>query len=102
MSSRQEELERAAIDAHERDLSWADFWGANGAAVRAAEPWDRERFRRLVNRLLHLVASGDGSGAEPAGDAEPWEPDDAPAPDDSTTAARCLFPLRPLPGRAAP
>jgi len=94
-------LERAAIDTHRRGQSWGDFWQAHGGAVCAAEPFDRGRFRRLVAKLLALVCSGNTGGLRTLGndDAAPWQADDAPAPDDSRTAARCQIPLRPLPAR---
>jgi hypothetical protein len=93
-------LERAALAAHRRGTGWATFWQEHAQAIRQAEPWDRGRFRTLVNRLMHLVASGDGSGEQPAGDddAPPWVVDDAPGPHDSQTQAHCLLPLRALPG----
>ena len=45
--------------------------------------------QRLFAKLLHLAASGDDSGQEPAG--EPWLDDDKPeavAPSDIRTTAR--------------
>jgi len=64
-------LECAAIQAHRAGLSWGDFWTANADAIRQAEPHNRQRFQRLVRRLLALVASGDCDGQEPI-DAMPW------------------------------
>jgi hypothetical protein len=93
-------LERAALDAHRRGESWAAFWRQHEAAVRRAEPWSQEQYRRLVNRLLHLLVSGDESGMEPVGDdLEPWVRDDeASKPADVGTRARCLLPLLAIPG----
>jgi hypothetical protein len=45
--------------------------------VRQAEPINRERYHRLVGRLMHLLLTGDGDGQHPAGDPEPWVVDDA-------------------------
>ena len=94
MVGAQQHLERAAIDAYRAGQAWADFWQEWGARLLQAEPYDRGRFRRLVNRLLALVTSGDTDGMEPAG--EPWLLDDVqavPAPADVGTAARCLWPM---------
>jgi len=79
--------------------TWCDYWAAHADAVRAAEPYDRGRYRRLVNRLLSLVVSGDTAGQTALGDddAMPWELDDQPSPHDSKTQARCLLPLQPMP-----
>jgi hypothetical protein len=88
-------LERSALDFHRRGLGWSDFWAKHGEQVRQAEPWNRERYRRLYLRLMHLVVSGDTSGQFPPGDdSEPWLADDeASKPPDTITHARLLFPL---------
>ncbi len=85
-------LERAALAAHAAGHTWTTFWGQHGAAICAAEPRDRQRFARLVRRLLSLVASGDTDGQQAVGDddAMPGELDDQPSPDDTRTAAKCL------------
>jgi hypothetical protein len=84
------ELERLAIDAHHRGETWAAFWNQHGNEVKAAEPYNRQRLRRLVNRLLSLVVSGDLDGQEPPSILEPWELDDSEAnkPADTGTQAR--------------
>jgi hypothetical protein len=83
-------LERQALAAHQDGQTWATFWEQHGAAVCRAEPHNRQRFGRLVRRLLHLLTSGEESGMEPAG--EPWLDDDARpnpvSPNDTRTAAR--------------
>jgi hypothetical protein len=87
-------LERDAIRAHARGDTWATFWTEHGAAVCAAEPHSRERFQRLVRRLLSLITSGDTDGMEPAG--EPWllgEQQEPVNPSDTSTQARCLWPM---------
>jgi hypothetical protein len=87
-------LDRLALDAHRRGIGWNDFWQEHGAAVCAAEPHSRERFQRLVRRLLSLLTSGDTANVEPLDAA--WEHDDAqaePSPSDTGTQARCLWPL---------
>jgi hypothetical protein len=82
-------LERAAIRAHRRGSCWAEFWEAYGHQVRAAEPFDRGKYHRLVRRLMALLVAGNEDGAEPAGDAlEPWEREDTAKPSDVGTAAR--------------
>jgi hypothetical protein len=91
-----QELERAAVDAHRRGLPWSQFWPTVAADVIRVEPYDRNRYHKLVGRLVALVAAGDVDGAEPADDGwprpMPWELDDAPAPalvvSDSETRAR--------------
>ena len=76
-------LERHARACHARGIGWNDFWEQHGAEVCQAEPHNRQRFGRLVRRLLSLVTSGDCDGQTPIptgllwGDAEPWELDDA-------------------------
>jgi hypothetical protein len=59
-------IERAALDAHRAGDTWTMFWEQHGAEVCAAEPQDRQRFARLVRRLLSLVTSGNSSSMEPA------------------------------------
>jgi len=72
----QKTLERAAIDAHARGLSWSQFWTEHAEAVRGAEPVNVRRYHRLVAHLLHLLTTGDASGEQAIG--EPWLLDDAP------------------------
>ncbi len=94
MNMNTKQLEQLAIDAHERGLSWCDFWDTHRHAIALCEPFDRGRFHRLVRRLSHLVSCGDLDGHRPAGDPEPWELDDEgayPVVSDSETAARCLW-----------
>ncbi len=81
-------LERAALAAHRAGESWNSFWQRIGDQVRAIEPYNRPRFRRLHNRLAHLVLTGDESGMYPPGDPDslPWLGDDA-SPDDVRTVA---------------
>jgi hypothetical protein len=88
------QLEALAVDAHHRGETWAAFWQQHAERVRNAEPFSREQYRRLVNRLLHLVTSGDSAGQYPPGDdPEPWLIDDKPSPHDTITQAR----LQPIP-----
>ena len=75
------ELERAALAAHARGDRWEAFWKQHAEEVRQAEPYRHAAYRKLVNRLLSLVVSGDG-GPKPFGPttlwgSEPWEHDDA-------------------------
>ncbi len=53
-------LERRALKAHSAGQTWDEFWGRNGDHVRAAEPYDVDRFHKLERRLHHLVTCGDG------------------------------------------
>jgi hypothetical protein len=91
-------LELLAIDCHRMGSTWDLFWREHGERVRQAEPYDRGRYRRLVNRLLSLVVSGDTAGQQAISDddAMSWELDDQPSPHDSKTQARCLLPLQPM------
>jgi hypothetical protein len=63
--------------------------------VTAAEPHCRERFRKLVNRLLHILLCGDLDGQHPAGDGlQPWDRDDTKPADVGTRARLQLtFPV---------
>ena len=74
-------LERAALDAHRHGIGWTDFWQRHGVAVREAEPFNRQRYHRLVRHLLHLLASGEASGEHPVAVGllwgEEWDDDDA-------------------------
>ncbi len=88
-------LERPALQAHRRGDTWATFWQQYGQDAIALEPHHRQRFKRLTDRLLSLVTSGNLDGMEPAG--EPWLGDDVQveqAVDDTQTAARCLWPMQ--------
>jgi hypothetical protein len=60
-------LERLALAAHQAGATWDTFWEKHGAEVCRAEPHDRQRFARLVRRLVDLVGAGDAAGADPAG-----------------------------------
>ena len=92
-------LEQAAMDAHRRGDDWATFWQMYAEQVRQVEPVNRQRYRKLVNRLLHLLTTGEASGQQPIdvgmlwGQAEPWLLDDDQAepasPSDTSTAALC-------------
>ena len=89
-------LERSAPAAHRRGERWKTFWQAHAQAIRQAEPWNRQRFRRLVDRLLALVTSGDTAGMTAVGDDDlPWERDDVAQAQvlacDTQTNARCLW-----------
>jgi hypothetical protein len=73
-------LEKAAVAAHARGDRWEAFWKQHAEEVRQAEPYRHAAYRKLVNRLLSLVVSGD-SGPKPFGpamlwaDTEPWDDD---------------------------
>ncbi len=71
------DLEAAALIAHAAGQPWREFWLTVAGDVAKLKPHHRGRYRRLVERLLHLAVTGDGSGQEPPGSA-PWEQDDAP------------------------
>jgi hypothetical protein len=90
-------LERAAVAAHTRGVGWTAFWELHGAAVRACDPYNAGRYRRLYLRLLSIVTSGDTNGMMPVADDDslgPWERDDnAISPHDMPTHARCLWPM---------
>jgi hypothetical protein len=92
MNKQIKNLERLALAAHSRDERWQDFWLTVAADVASIEPYDRDAYRRLVNRLSHLLTCGDTDGLVPVGD---WFVDDVlPMPivvDDVSTHARCLW-----------
>lgn len=74
-------LEREAIRAHQASGTWADFWATHAKAIQRAEPWNRRRFHRLLNRLMALVVAGNHDAQHPAG-TPPWEVDhEQPEPD---------------------
>jgi hypothetical protein len=89
-------LERLAINAFRRCLRWSEYWQAHGDEVKQCEPFNARRFKRLYDRLLHLLTSGDTNGQQSIIDdsAEPWVQDDTSTPSDSVTAARCLWPAQ--------
>jgi hypothetical protein len=60
-----QQLEAAALDAHQAGTPWSVFWSQHGGHVIALEPMDRRRFRRLRDRLLTLVCCGDLDGQRP-------------------------------------
>jgi len=65
-------LERAAINAHRQGTTWRAFWREHVEDIRRAEPYDSQKYHRLVKRLLALVTSGDTDGMHPVG-TPPWE-----------------------------
>ena len=80
MTATVKQLERAAIAAHKAGSGWEEFWRVYGPQVCDAEPFNRERFRRLTDRLLHLLICGNPNGQYPVGDPDatpPWELADA-------------------------
>ena len=83
------DIERAALDFHRHGIGWSEYWARHADAIRKCEPWSRARFRRLIDKLLHLLTCGDADGMEPT-DAEPWVQDDSEAnkPADVGTQAR--------------
>ena len=90
-------VERAAVAAHARGDDWTQFWDTHRHAIALAEPWDRQRFHRLVRQLTSLVVAGNADGERPLDNPLcPWdEADTEAAPillvDDTTTSARCLW-----------
>ena len=101
MNEQVENLETAAVAAHNRGDTWTMFWEQHGAEVCRAEPHDRERFALLVRRLLAIVTSGDDDGLHPIGDDDglPGEADEQPTPSDTRTQARCLLPMKAFTGK---
>ena len=69
-------IEQQAIEAHRHGEGWGDFFERNREAIRQAEPYDRQRYRRLIDHLLSLVVSGDTNGMVAIGDHEPWLADE--------------------------
>ena len=72
-----QQLETAAIDAHQAGMTWAEFWQTIAPSVAEAEPCDRQAYKGLVARLTALVTADDLDGMEPIANAwprpEPWE-----------------------------
>lgn len=68
------DLEQRAIEAHLAGRGWASFWPTvrdDVVRMAGADPGSR---RRLVERLLCILVSGEDSGLEPIGSgASPWE-----------------------------
>ncbi len=86
-------LETTAIEAHRAGMSWAGFWGQHSAQIRQAQPWRRPAYHRLVNRLMHLLLTGDGAGQFPPEDPdgiESWDRDDAAEQPHETQTCACL------------
>ena len=73
-------LEQAAVDAHEAGDTWNQFWPTVAADVSALHLGDYAAYRRVVRRLVALVAAGDVDGGEPVpngwSEPMPWEVDD--------------------------
>jgi hypothetical protein len=92
-------LETAAIDAHRAEVGWSGFWSSNADAILTAAGGCPARRRRLVERLLCLVVSGDADGQRPVGeDAQASRLEcDSDKPADTGTRVRCLLPLIPIP-----
>ena len=94
MNSQIRTLEHAAIRAHAAGQRWLDFWAEHRDQFDAT-PAGHER-QAVIERVLHLLMTGDRGGMEPAGDGWPrpcdWEHDDAapayPVTSDVVTAAR--------------
>ncbi len=57
-------LERAALAAHERGDTWAEWFPTVAAEVSQAEP-DYYTRGKLIHKLVGLVASGDTDGQRP-------------------------------------
>ncbi len=92
-------LERAALDAYRHGDTWTMFWEQHGAEVCRAEPHDRQRFVRLVRRLLALLVSGNDDGLHAVGDDDGLPSEigiaqlEQAGPHDSKADARCLLPM---------
>jgi hypothetical protein len=81
------QLENLAIAAHARGESWSTFWETVNKTVARMAEGDPIKFRRLVDRLLSVLVSGDTSGLEPP-TTEPWELDDDTQLPGSSSEAR--------------
>lgn len=65
------DLFRLARAAHLRGDRWRDFWPTVAADVAHMADGDPVKRRRLVDRLLCLLVSGEDSGLEPP-DCDLW------------------------------
>ena len=84
------ELEAAALDGHQRGQTWTAFYGQHWATglVHVARQ-GTATYTATVQRLLHLLATGDTSGRLAAGDEDvDLPPAVALTPSDTATAAR--------------
>ena len=92
----QDELERAAVAAFARGDTWTQFFADMGPSIRALEPFNARRYRRLTDHLLCLIVAGDVIGHVPVGDDDEtpgWVRDDALGEvSDTHTNARLLSP----------
>lgn len=59
-------IEAAAIHAHRRGVGWGQFWRSISGRV-GAMGLDGDQRRALLDRLLHLVITGEPSGQVPPG-----------------------------------
>lgn len=50
-------IEAKAMDAYGDGMTWAAFWERHAEQIRDAQPWNWQRLRRLVDRLLHLLTN---------------------------------------------
>lgn len=93
----QKQLERLALKAHANGLDFSTWWPIVKPQVDALEPWCLQRWRKLRNRLMHLVCTGDGSGQFAVGDSDamPWDVDDRAENSPPTLHQTMLFPTTP-------
>ena len=85
-------LEKAAIAAHAKGQRWEQFWREHAEAIRQCEPYNHDKYRALVNRLLSLLVSGDSVQRTVATGMlwgnTPWDTDDCMTTGSSGVAGR--------------
>lgn len=75
------DLRQLAAEAFSTGILWPEFLAEHRDAIRAAEPYSRGRYRRLIELVRSVVVSGSSSGLFAAGDDDAsaeWFGDDAP------------------------
>ena len=73
------ELKQAALSAHRDGIGWNDFLKDHAPKIRQAEPYNQQRFHRLVELVRCVVVSGTTSGMFAIGDDDAtceWFEDD--------------------------
>jgi hypothetical protein len=83
------QLELDARWAYVTGTRWEAYWATHHEAIRQAEPYNRRKYRRLVNKLLAILVSGHAEQTPidtgMLWGSEPWEADDVVTADRLTT-----------------
>jgi hypothetical protein len=87
------QLEREALAAYTRGMTWPEFYAAHLREMRQAEKYPSKKYYKLTFRLENIVCYGIPSRrGRRKGDSEliakPWVVDGQPSPHDTLTQAR--------------